>query len=164
MEPVVTLEEAKLYMRIDADYTMDDALISSLIKAAQTYCEKYTSLSFTPRQLQMLTDKRCTELLYGPVNSIVSVKTVAGDDQSFTQMGKQYPTIITSGECIITYLTGYTPETIPEQLKTAVKMMVATLFDNREAHGVIEKGSLIENPINVTTLLRPYSRSGGLFL
>lgn len=164
MEAAVTLEEVKQYMKMDADYDREDDLLKSLIFAAQTYCEKYTGLAFTPRQLELHTTKRSTELLYGPVNSIVSVKTFDGVDMSYTKLGRQYPSIITSGECVVTYLTGYTPETLPEQLKTAVKMLVATLHNNRESHGIIEKGELVQMPIGVTALLKPYSRSGGLFL
>lgn len=44
MEPV-TLEEAKLYLRVGHDD--EDALISDLIVAAREYCETYTEQEYT---------------------------------------------------------------------------------------------------------------------
>lgn len=161
---VVTVDEAKKHLQIDADYTLMDDLILSFIKTAQEWCERYTGLSFTPKQLQMYTDRGDVELLYGPVQAIVSVKSNSDQDVQFTKRGLKHPWLYVYGPCTISYEAGYTPETLPEPIKTAVKMMVADLYQNRESFGVLEKGSVVTMPMGVKQLLQPYSRSGGLFL
>lgn len=164
---VLTLAEAKQYLRVDEDYLLEDDLITSLIKSAVQYCEKYSGLSFEPKQLQMYSTSRYIDLPYGPVNSITSVKDGVGKDMDYVTTGVKHPRVhaYSTQGYIVTYETGYTPETLPELLKTAVKMLVATLYDNRENNVITDKGgSLVELPFDVTTLLRPYSRSGGLFL
>jgi len=43
---IVSLEEAKLYLRLEADYTDEDLLIQSLIKASETVLLNATDFTF----------------------------------------------------------------------------------------------------------------------
>jgi len=55
VEPV-TLAEAKNHLRVDADLTADDALITMLIAAARAYAETYTGRSFITQQWRLVLD------------------------------------------------------------------------------------------------------------
>lgn len=63
-EPV-TLAEAKLHLRVDADLTADDTLITLLIAAARRYAESYTGRSFITQQWQLVLDSFPTPSLIG---------------------------------------------------------------------------------------------------
>jgi hypothetical protein len=49
IEPV-TLTLAKLHLRLDADFTLDDTLIGLYISAAREHCERYTNTAFYTRR------------------------------------------------------------------------------------------------------------------
>jgi uncharacterized phiE125 gp8 family phage protein len=55
IEPV-TLVDAKNFLRVDADLTADDTLISLLIGAARRYAEAYTGRSFISQGWKLLLD------------------------------------------------------------------------------------------------------------
>lgn len=54
-EEPVTLEEAKLFLRVD--HTDEDDLISSIITAARVWAEEYTQRAFVTQTLTLLLDK-----------------------------------------------------------------------------------------------------------
>jgi hypothetical protein len=162
MEPI-TVIEAKRYMRIDITYLLEDEEIAGFITTARQWCEKYTGLSFIAKQLEIYSDKGVIDIPYGPITSIVSVKDEQGTDITYRKAGLQHPRIFTDCRAYITVKAGYTE--MPEQLKTAVKMLTATLYENREDFVTLETSESIESiPFGVKSLLQPFSRSGGLFL
>jgi hypothetical protein len=55
IEPI-TLAQAKSHMRVDADLTSDDALITLLITAARVYAETYTQRSFITQKWRLVMD------------------------------------------------------------------------------------------------------------
>lgn len=55
IEPV-TLADAKNHLRLDADLTADDTLVSMLIGAARRYAESYTGRSFITQGWQLVLD------------------------------------------------------------------------------------------------------------
>lgn len=55
VEPV-TLADAKTYLKVDADLTVDDTLITLLISAARQYAESYTGRSFITQQWRLTLD------------------------------------------------------------------------------------------------------------
>lgn len=160
---VITLEQAKLYMRMDADYTLEDDLIRDMIMTAEQWCEAYTGLSFSVKELTKFISNTRNELV-GPV---ISVKSVTGMGGSFVQFLYSGDVIhLNPGSSgIVAYSTGYNADKLPDPLKSAIKMMVATLYEHRESYVIGDKGqTLVEMPMGITDLLKPYSRSGGLFL
>ena len=52
---VVSLAEAKLYLRIDPDDVLEDGLITSLIKSAVNQAEQFTLQVLWQRQLTAIT-------------------------------------------------------------------------------------------------------------
>jgi len=163
---IITLSQAKNVLRLDDDYDLEDRLIKDMIDTSVEYCEKYTGLTFGSKSLRCYTKNRTHEIPYGPVSEITSVKDVYGNNVDYTRSGFQHPTLTFHGGCEVQveYTAGFGSE-LPASLKSAVKMMVATLYEYRESYTIGDRGmTLIELPIGITDLLRPYSRSGGLFL
>lgn len=81
-EPI-TLEEARLHLKLDAEGSPashpDDALIETLITAARQHVERYTYLAVAERQVEARVtafDDDGVDIPVSPVQSIVSVKYV----------------------------------------------------------------------------------------
>jgi len=105
-EPV-TLEEAKVQLHIEDDYTDEDALITSLIKTARRMSESYAGLSFLTQEREMKLDRfpcngdyyynrrrRSDGIIvpYGPIQSIDAVKYIDGDGVEQTMDPADYKT------------------------------------------------------------------------
>lgn len=163
---VVTLQEAKEHLQVDADYTLTDELIQGFLDTAQAWCEQYTGISFSVQEFVKVAAGRRTELM----SPVVSIQSVKGMDDDVTVAYAQVNNIIHTScynlynPAVIKYTAGYEPEKLPAPIKTAIKMMVADLYQNRQSYGVVDKGSVIQLPVGVKDLLQPYSRVGGLFL
>jgi uncharacterized phiE125 gp8 family phage protein len=158
-EPV-TLSEAKTHLEVTGD--SKNTYITSLIKTARRMCEAYSGLSFVTQERKIILDKfPCGEILvpYGPVQSIDSftyVKPdlttgtlVEGTDFFFddhSEVARLFP--LEDGELdvwpdtayrpncvIIEYTAGYDDVSgipLPEQIKEAVLLQVAAMFENRQ--------------------------------
>lgn len=81
-EPV-TLEEARLHCRVDAEGSPaqhpDDPLLDAFITTAREWAEKFTGLSLAPQTLEIALDafpSGAIELPRGPVTSITSISYV----------------------------------------------------------------------------------------
>ncbi|TDO21889.1 head-tail connector protein [Pedobacter duraquae] len=163
---ILSLPVAKAWLRMDPTYDLEDALLTSLIDAAVRQCEKYTGLTFGLKSLRAYTDKSVYEMTGTPVFDITSIKDLSGNNVTYQRKGFQHPTLY-FGSCedkVITYVAGY-GNNLPEDLRTAVKMTMATMYENRENFVIASRGdSLIQLPTGATDLMRPYSRSGGLFI
>jgi len=76
-EPV-TLAEARLQCKVDADDTTHDALITGLITAAREFAEHYTGRALAPQTLEAaldaFTDDDYIDLPMPPVSSVTSIK------------------------------------------------------------------------------------------
>jgi uncharacterized phiE125 gp8 family phage protein len=136
VEPV-TLAEAKLHCRVDVND--DDALITSLITTARTYCETFTGRAFCQQTLQLNLNrwpsKRAISLPRPPLRSVTSltyyqtdgtpVVLTAGTDylvdvdsepgQIILPYGKSWPTnsLYPLNPIRIVYIAGYEPVTGP---------------------------------------------------
>lgn len=169
-EPV-SLAEARLFCKVVSDYTGDDALISSLIVAARRQIELQTNRAIVAQTWQIdfagFPD-RCI-WLPGNVQSITSVKYYSGGILT-TYAPTDYITRLTE-PARIAPLAGYWPAsddrpdavqivavvgytTVPEDLKTAIKLMVGTWYENRQ--GVVGF-SAQELPMAVNAILSMYS-------
>jgi uncharacterized phiE125 gp8 family phage protein len=132
-EPV-TLDEAKLWCKIDLDD--DDDLITALITAARQMCEKYTGVSFITRTVTAYLNNGCggCYLPYGPVNSITSYTDIDGetvDADLIVIVGDKFKQLrepLTDYIKII-YTAGYT--TLPENLKKAILQQIAYMYEHR---------------------------------
>lgn len=151
----VSLTEAKGYLRVDG--TDDDALITTMIKAATEFGERYTRLFFVQRSVVTYRDSfsNSLELRRGPLASVTSVeRMVAGVltavstgvyfatvSNSFSSLslktGQQWPTDEDDQEQAIkiTFVAGMAVDeadpSVPDDIKTAILAHVAKLYENR---------------------------------
>jgi len=78
-EPV-TLEEVKAYMRIDADYASDDAIINSFITASRERLELYLNLGLVPHTVRLQWNGYPIQLPFSPTtNDDITVLKVDDD-------------------------------------------------------------------------------------
>lgn len=130
---IVTLQEAKDYARVDT--SADDDLITSMIVSARQALETYLSRDIVGKTRTYWIPSSidgCIEIPFSPVTSITSVEsnsealpyTSYGLDDVYIQLSS-YP----ASNIQITYVTtGMTQD----ELKTSIKMLVSTYYDNRE--------------------------------
>jgi hypothetical protein len=134
-EPV-TLAEAKTWMRIN-EFTSDDTLITALIKSTRLHLEKFTGLSFGVKTLETIfeTDLSTFELPYTPLVTLTTLAKKTGVNEwetlvvneDYEVMGNKI--LLTEGTYKATYQAGYS--TLPEDLKTDIKVLVAWQYENR---------------------------------
>lgn len=171
-EPV-TLAEAKDQCRVDTSVSTDDTFLNNAITTSREYYEEVTDRFLMPRTVRMALKSfppiRQVELAGSVVRSITSVQYYDSDNALQTLSSSKYDLfdyfypnalILDSSEAwpdtyerenavIITYEGGFaTASDVPQKSKTAILLMVAELFTNREASSVTG---------TVSTLTRAYS-------
>src|SRR4030095_2179567 len=177
VEEPVTLDEAKEQLHITHDD--EDLYIEGLIVAARIHCEQVARRSFVTRTYTAFLDgwpyMTRFELPYPPLLSVTSIKytDAAGVQSTFpasnylvdthSQPGRiaikssaSYPSVklqdINAVE--IAYTAGYgLALNVPDIYKAAVKLMLAHLYENREAVTVAQGISVMTTPLGLDTLL-----------
>lgn len=142
-EPI-TLEEAKVFCRIDLDGDeIEDDLISSLITTARQQCEGYVNMSFINRTVTAYLNNSCGNIYlpYGPVrqdsgssDSGSSIQLFNCEDEAITDaviVGDRFPSIQKPALKFIkaVYDAGY--GVLPKKFKTAILQQVGYLYENR---------------------------------
>jgi len=160
-EEPVSLERAKLHLRVDDD--AEDDLITALITAARQYTESHTSKRWVSQGLRLTLPEWCCgagdecgvlRLPCEPVSSVESVKyyattgtlttLVAGTDYQtwldhFPPLvapapSKTWPTVETGrlGAIQIEFTAGYADAaSVPENVKSAVLLCVGHWYEHR---------------------------------
>lgn len=158
-EPV-TLAEAKLWCRVDTD--AEDGLLTALVKAARQYAERAADRSLMPQTWALTLpgfpeEGGRIELPRPPLISVLSVVYVAADGTSTTLAADQYEVNAAAEPgCLwpsysasvwpvarelavavtATYRAGYSDASlIPEGVRLAMRLMVATWYRDREETG-----------------------------
>lgn len=154
VEPVA-VETAKLYLRVDG--TEDNALITSLIKAAREKGEELARRAFITQTWEMTLDawpNGYLKLYRPPLQSITSVKYL--DNASVEHLWTDYvfdirnepgvlffetipgDALFESGAILIRYQAGFGNDesSVPEGIKNAILSLVAYWYENRESLGV----------------------------
>lgn len=148
----VSLAEAKAQLRVDS--TDEDTLITSLVVAATDMAEQQTRRAIMPQTWELALDAFPTkfELTRVPVSSITSVKYTdytgveqtldpsayvldTSDDYGYAYVRPAYGTEWPSARdgVKVRYVAGYAnAAAVPEPIKQWIKLMVSTMFDNRE--------------------------------
>ncbi len=162
-EPV-TLTEAKLFIRYTQSLQND--VITALITAARRYVEKWTNRTLVTTTYEYYAENFCNEIQIptSTVNSITSITYVDsnGDTQTLasTVYGfdnvspintvyllpeQSWPGVQVQPNAVkITFPAGFGAATaVPEDVKTAIKMMVGFMFEQREA---MQEQDLKNNP------------------
>jgi uncharacterized phiE125 gp8 family phage protein len=160
--PSASLTEIKLHLRVD--HTDDDALITLLLKAAEERLKEELDLYVSAATYIMYmdgfptdTDNKQIEIWAYPVSAISSVKyidengaeqTVSSTNYKKDLVGKParvvpydsfaWPATKTNypNSVYVEFVTGWTsPATCPEDIRWALKLIVADGYENREDKG-----------------------------
>lgn len=172
----VPLRDMKLFFRVDDDD--ENQLIKSLSMAATDYAERYLRRSLITQTWTLYLDRfpSCDyiDLKHGPVQSITSISYTDNNDATQTVSASTYKLdrgnevdqriILKDGETwpsdealeddvvAIAYVCGYgDEESIPEGIKTAIKLIANHWYENREA--VVVGTGASEVPISARMLL-----------
>lgn len=147
-EPV-TLAEAKAWARVDGG--SDDAVVTALVRAARAACERYTAGYFA--QTVLATTLRADEpytlpasagaptAVVGVITDLASLPAPGGVLSGYLaeyakgiiinrEPGQWSPPTYT-----VTYPAGYAPGLVPDDIKTAILITVAALYDDRDGSG-----------------------------
>lgn len=150
-EPI-TLEEAK--KQCNVELPDDDDYILSLITTARQMAEGRLNRTIMRRQLEATFDNWSNgmRLPKPPLVSVDAIEYIGADGVLTTlptesyvvshttepgrislAYGASWPTTRQqSGAIIVRYTAGYTPETVPAQIKQWMKLIIGTLYENRE--------------------------------
>lgn len=172
-EPL-TLAEAKAFLRVE--HADDDALIAALIGAARRHVEAQTRRALLLQTWRLVfdawpADGRIAPRI-GPLRSLVAVRVYdsavhsnALDLQSFVldaaanviaSPGWALPApgrAIAGIELDVTCGFGTAPGDVPEDLRQALRLLLAHWYDNR---GVIAAGGGVAMPAGLAAALTPY--------
>lgn len=170
----ITIGEAKAHMNID--FSDDDALIEMIIGAAQDAVENETGRKLVTATVTQNRDAfaTCMELDY-TAQSVTSITYIDTDEATQTlaateydvdtdrtpalitlAYGKSYPsTLDTNNAVTITYKTGFgdNAEDVPAALRAAMLLLIAHLYENREATAPININTV---PMTTKFLIAPY--------
>ena len=157
---VVSLNQAKMWLRVDLDYDYEDALITALIKSAVNQVEQYTLQVLWQREITEISDKYGNLRLYNyPIIAVEDVVDSEFNPIDFEVIDTQFYTdVLTNKEGYhrVSYVAGYDwnydgGSDVPDDIETAIKEMITYLYENRD-------NPKEEMPKVVTYLLAPYRR------
>ena len=171
----LTTAEAKTHLRID--FSNDDTYIDNLVRVAEATCEKYTNRYFLDTTVIQHCDTwEETKILYSsPVSAVSSIKyydndgvltTWTTDDYDVSLVDpcrialadtKAYPSVQDRIAAIqVEYVVGYgsAASSVPLQIKQAMLVMVAQMYENRQS--VIVGRTAAKIPMTAEYLLDQY--------
>lgn len=156
---VITLEEAKNYLKIDS--ADDNTLITSLIEAAEDYAEKFTSLTLLTTSFELIYDSVSSsiEIVKSPLQSVTKIEVISSagvktevdsDSYSVDTYGQRGRVRLNDGytwpnhrgfaSFIIMGSAGFGDAAdVPHLIKQAILQIIGHLYENRES-GEIPKG------------------------
>lgn len=176
--PVVDLAVLKEHVRIDADLTDQDAVLTAYHDAAVSWVEEYTGRSLTTQTWQMSAPtfpRRLWLPRAAPLQSVTFVKyyTTAGVLTTLSSSvytipafsepaviglayAQTWPSVYERDDAVqVEYVTGATSASdVPAPLRHAVQLLVGHWYANRES--VIVGTSAMETPMAVESLCAPY--------
>lgn len=154
-EEPVTLAEASLFMRYTG--SLQNAVVTALIVAARKDVESWTNKTMVTTTYEYYTNNLYDEILI-PTGKIQSIASITYQDSAdatqtltstlykldnksiqnkvFRDPLESYPQVLVQPNAVkITFDAGFgAASTVPENLKTVIKMRVAELFEHREAN------------------------------
>lgn len=155
---ILEIDEIKNYLKID--FSEDDELLKKFAETAQSQCETFINKSLTERVLiySLYTYKDTILLPYTPINSIESIIGVGLNgsheevvDYNFDEVGGilVFNNIKKYYRLDIEYFAGYTTtKSIPIDLKQAILMHIARMYEDRTGYSQL--------PINSMNVYRKY--------
>lgn len=178
-EPI-SVTEAKSHLRVDI--SADDTLIGTYITAARQYAEQHLWRALVTQTWDLVLDYwpmgSRIEIPWPPLQSVTSVTYTDDNGDTSTYSSANY-IVDTYGEpggivlkstaswpsatlqevnaVKVRFVAGYgAASAVPEPIKSAIKLLVGTLYENREdvqnAPGIV----VTSLPFGVQSLLMPY--------
>jgi uncharacterized phiE125 gp8 family phage protein len=168
---IITLDEAKNYLRVDgAD---DNALITAFIEAAKDQVEKFTSRTLLTQTFELIYDSvgDSIEIVKSPLQEVTKIETISdagvktevsssiydvdiSGSRGRVQLrdGCVWPTHRGFASFIITVKAGYGENAtdVPVLLRTAAFIALAIIYENR---GIIDEGKIISS---ISAICWPY--------
>lgn len=150
-EPI-TLTQLKNWLKIHADITEDDDLITSMITECREWAETYTGQTLIAKNVVEKFDSfgTCLQLFASPVRSITSIQYYDSDNTQQTLSAENYslisglqnaeiypavdqtfPGVAVRPDAItVTYVAGF--ESVPGEIITAMRHILAKTYEKRE--------------------------------
>ncbi len=171
-EDPVSVLDARTHCRVTGVH--DDALLSSLVKAATEHAETFTERRFVTQTWEVKLDCFPDEIFlpYPPLSSVVEIRYIDTDGVEQTLSSSVYtvdtdstpgrvylaydqswPTIRSQPHAVtVKFIAGYGgASAVPHTIKAAIKLLVGHLYENREA--VALDASAVVLPMAVESLL-----------
>jgi len=190
LEPI-TLEEARLHLRLDADGSPpshpDDSLVTTLITVARQHAETYLGQAIAQKTFEVAIDElpdganQTISLEMWPVNAVTSITYIDSDgvQQPFTDYqldtyakpaavypDERWPAVKrVPNAVIISFIAGYTDNFSPNPypLPAGVKQAMLLLIGHLyQNRESVTEGQMYEMPQGFTALLTPYRLMMGL--
>jgi len=154
-EPI-SLSEAKSFLRVDT--TDDDTLITGLIKTATNQCELSIDKSLITKKYKLSLYEKMERFLvlpHRPIQSIESITKYEEDGTSDVISASEYNLDTEKGQVIleqnlydykieVIYTAGYgVASAVPEDIKHALLIHIAKMYDDRNGYSPIPKDALV---------------------
>jgi hypothetical protein len=125
---VVSLAEAKQYLRVDDGFTADDSLITLLINVAGDYVERHTNHRLYAREKTYKFFDGCVRVYDYPINSITSPPEA---DMEITEASLYTLYEYSSGDLVLN--VGYADvANVPAMLKAKMLDIIDAMYNGNE--------------------------------
>lgn len=175
---LVTLQQAKDHLRVDE--AVEDSVIDPLIKTARQYVEAFTDRALITQSWDLILDEFAEIILMpkAPLQTVTQIQYLdtAGDQQTLASTeykadtashparivpawGKSWPLTRDEINAVeIRFVAGYgdNAEDVPSPIIQALLLIVAHLYENREATS--NGPELKDLPLGARELLMPYRK------
>lgn len=126
---IITLAEAKTYLRIDDTLTEDDAQITRMIKASLSQIERATNYILFSRAKSYVVEDLSARVYDYPINSLTTPTTATSLEKSIYTT---YTTLLKT-ELKVTLNVGYTtPSDVPSDLVEVAYEMIDLMYYSPE--------------------------------
>lgn len=121
---VITLDEAKTYLRVDDTLTEDDGQITSMIIAALMYVENYTNVHVVQKSKEYIVDCGTVRVYDYPINDVTGATDLDATKRSlYTIYSTSEDVDVLNGDI------GYTdPTDVPDGLKIAALEIISGMY------------------------------------
>ena len=173
---VISLSEAKAFLRIDSDYDDDNTYITSLINVATQVVEEFTRRRLMTQTYNIFYDEfpPYIDLQVGDVASVTHIKYYDADNTLQTLAASNYDvdTKVRPGRIYqsetgdfpntyerpnaveVEFIVGATDSDVPAPIVQAIYIIVGRYYENRQ--DVVMGTQVNELPLMVDHLLTPY--------
>lgn len=126
---IISLEDAKIYLRIDDTLTEDDLQITRMIKGSLSFIEKYTNYILYDRDKDYRLINGCVRVYDYPINSEVTEGLEVTNKNLYNIYQKG------TGNDIITLNVGYSDVLqIPQELIEVAYVIIKNMYYEKESN------------------------------